>query len=93
MPARNYDIVVLGDFRFPGGTSTAIAEELSAGAAAGYRIGLVQIKGPVLKRPHPFHPRIRACIEDRRVDLIDPDQPVEGRLLLAHHPSLFTHRP
>jgi hypothetical protein len=93
MRARDYDIVVLGDFRFPGGTSTAIAEELAAGAAAGYRIGLVQIKGPVLKRPHPFHPRIRACIDDGRVALVDPDQPVEGRLLLAHHPSLFTHRP
>ena len=46
----------------------------------------------MLKYPHPFHPRIRACIDDRRVDLVDPDQPVTGRLLLAHHPSLFTHR-
>ena len=92
MTTRDYDIVVLGDFRFPGGTSTAVAEELAAGAAAGYRTALVQIKGPVLKYPHPFHPRIRACIDDRRVDLVDPDQPVTGRLLLAHHPSLFTHR-
>ena len=88
----NYDIVVLGDFSFPGGTSTSVAEELVAGAAAGYRIALVQLKGPALKYPHPFHPRIRACIDDGRVDLVDPDQTVAGRLLLAHHPSLFTHR-
>ena len=47
----------------------------------------------MLKQPHPFHPRIRACIDDRRVELIDPDQPATGRLVLAHHPSLFTHRP
>ena len=52
----------------------------------------MQIKGPVLRYPHPFHPRIRACIDDGRVDLVAPDQPVAGRLLLAHHPSLFTHR-
>ena len=93
MTPRDYDLIVLGDFRFPGGTSTAIAEELVAGTAAGYRIALVQLKGPVLKYPHPFHPRIRACIDDGRVDLLDPELPATGRLLLAHHPSLFTHRP
>ena len=93
MTPRDYDLVVLGDFRFPGGTSTAIAEELNAGAAAGYRIGLVQIKGPVLRQPHPFHPRIRACIDEGRVALLDPDRPVAARLVLVHHPSLFTHRP
>jgi hypothetical protein len=87
-----YDLIVLGDLRFPGGTSTAIAEELAAAAAAGYRTALVQIKGPVLRYPHPFHPRIRACIDDGLVDLVDPDRPVSGRLLLAHHPTLFSHR-
>lgn len=92
MTPRDHDIVVLGDFRFPGGTSTAVAEELAAAAGAGHRIALVQIKGPVLKYPHPFHPRIRACIDDGRVELVDPDRPVTGRLALAHHPSLFTHR-
>ncbi len=92
MAARDYDLIVVGDFRFPGGTSTAIAEELVAATGAGYRIALVQLKGPVLKYPHPFHPRIRACIDDGRVDLLDPDRPAAARLLLAHHPSLFTHR-
>jgi hypothetical protein len=92
MISREYDLVILGDFRFPGGTSTGIAEELVAGAAAGYRIALIHFKGPVLKYPHPVHPRIRACIDDGRVDLLDPNQPVTGRLLLVHDPRLFTHR-
>ena len=87
MTPRGYDLIVLGDFRFPGGTSTAIAEELSAGAAAGYRIGLVQVKGPVLKRPHPFHPRIRACIDDRRVDLIVNPQRIDD----AFHLPILQH--
>ena len=88
-----YDLVVIGDFRFPGGTSTAVAEELRAQAAAGYRTGLIQFKAPVLKYPHPIHPRIRACFEEGLADLLDPEAAVASRLVVAHQPSLFTYLP
>jgi Glycosyltransferase family 28 C-terminal domain len=88
-----YDIVTIGDFRFPGGTSTAVAEELRAQAAAGYRTGLIQLKGPVLKFPHPINPRIRRCLDEGIAELLDPDAAVAARLVLAHHPSLFTYLP
>jgi Glycosyltransferase family 28 C-terminal domain len=89
----DYDIVAIGDLRFPGGTSTAIAEELRAQAAAGYRTGLIQLKGPLLKFPHPIHPGIRRCLDEGIADLLDPDTPVAARLVLAQHPSLFTYLP
>lgn len=88
-----YDVVAIGDFRFPGGTSGAVAEELRAQAAAGYRTGLIQLKGPVLKFPHAINPKIRACLDEGLADLLDPDVTVAARLVLAHHPSLFTHLP
>jgi hypothetical protein len=88
-----YDVVAIGDFRFPGGTSTAVVEEVRAQAAAGYRAGLIQLKGPVLKYPHPIHPGIRRCIDEGLADLLDPDTAITARLVLAHHPSLFTHLP
>jgi hypothetical protein len=88
-----YDIVSIGDYRFPGGTSSAVAEELRVQAAAGYRTGLIQLKGPVLKFPHPINPKIRACIDEGLADLLDPNLPIAARLVLAHHPSLFTHLP
>ena len=88
-----YDVVAIGDFRFPGGTSTAIAEELRAQAAAGYRAGLIQLKGPVLKYPHPIHPEIRRCLDEGIADLLDPDTAIAARLVLVHHPSLFTYLP
>lgn len=93
MPKPPYDIAVIGDFRFPGGTSTAVAEELEAQHAAGYRTALIQIKGPVLKFPHAFHPRIRACLDAGHAELVHPDTHVSAGLLLAHHPTLFTYRP
>ena len=93
MAAPWYDIVVVGDLRFPGGTSAAVAEELRAQAGAGYRIGLLHLKGPILRYPHPIHPGIRACIDQDLADVLDPDVPVTADLVLAHHPSLFTHLP
>jgi Glycosyltransferase family 28 C-terminal domain len=88
-----YDVVAIGDFRFPGGTSTAVVEELRAQAAAGYRTGLIQLKGPVLQYPHPVHAGIRRCLDEGIADLLDPDAPVAARIVLAHHPSLFTYLP
>jgi hypothetical protein len=93
MQESHYDIVVIGDFRFPGGTSAAAAEEIEAQAAAGYRTALVQLKGPVLRFPHPFHPRIRACIDAGLADLVDPDGAISAGLAIAHHPALFAHPP
>jgi hypothetical protein len=88
-----YDVVAIGDFRFPGGTSTAVVEELRAQAAAGYRTGLIQLKGPILKFPHPIHAGIRRCLDEGIADLLDPDAAIGARLVLAHHPSLFTYLP
>lgn len=88
-----YDLVILGDFRFPGGTSTSIATEIRAQGAAGYRTGLIQIKGPVLRFPHPFHPEIRALLDAGACELLDPDRPVAATAALVHHPQLLTHPP
>lgn len=91
MSYQTHDIIVVGDFRFAGGTSTAIASELKAQAAAGYRTGLVQMACPILRQPHPIHPEIRAVIDAGAVEMLDPETPHEARLLVAHHPALFLH--
>ncbi len=90
---RHYDIVIIGDFRFPGGTSTAIAAELEAQARAGYRTGLVSVKAPVLRYPHPIHPQIRACVDAGLCDLLDPETAVDAGLMLVHHPMVLANMP
>lgn len=93
MPSSRHDVLIIGDFRFPGGTSSSIAEEIRAQAAAGYRTGLIQLKGPVLKYPHPIHPLVQACLDQGLAERLDPETPVDAALVLAHHPSLFQHAP
>ena len=44
----NFDIVAIGDFRFPGGAASGPAEQIAAQAAAGYRTALIQVKAPVI---------------------------------------------
>jgi Glycosyltransferase family 28 C-terminal domain len=93
VPGAPYDVIVIGDFRSPGAASIAVAEELRAQAAAGYRSGLIQLKGPILTFPHRIHAEIRRCLDEGIADLLDPDIPSAGRLVLVHHPSLFTYLP
>lgn len=90
---RQFDIVTVADLRFPGGTSTAIAAEIEAQARVGYRTGLLALKAPVLRYPHPIHARIRACIDAGWCELLDPETPVSAGLVLLHHPLILQHLP
>jgi Glycosyltransferase family 28 C-terminal domain len=90
---NDYDIVLLSDFRFPGGTSSAIAEEVKANAAAGYRTALVHLEARNLTFPFPINPKIRALIDQGKADLIQPETPVGARLALIHNPYVMAHLP
>lgn len=85
----SYDVAIVSDLRFPGGTSTSIAAEIAAQAAAGYRTALIQVKGAVLKYPHPINPAIRACIDRGLADLVDPRAEIAAATVIAHNPLVF----
>ncbi len=89
----HFDIIAVGDLRFPGGSSTALAGELAALANAGYRVALMAMAGEVLRYPHPVHPQIRALLDAGKAWLVPPDTAVEARLCLLHHPQVFTRWP
>jgi hypothetical protein len=93
MKKRPYDVLLLSDFRFPGGTSSAIAEEIKAGAAAGYRIGLIHVEAPNLTYPFPINPRIRTLIDAGLAEICDDTQPLEAGIALIHSPHVLRHMP
>src|SRR5690348_9442517 len=87
-------IVMIGDFRFPGGTSVATAHEIRALAEAGLSIGLLQSNAAVLRQERPVHPMIRACVSRGEAVVIPADAgKVEARLGILHNPMTFSKPP
>lgn len=87
------DILIAGDFRFPGGTSTSIASEARALAVAGYRVGLLALAtGPLAPR-RPIHAEIRALDDAGLARLVPQNEPVQAQLCCLHHPLAFSVLP
>ena len=87
------DVAIVGDFRFPGGTSTAVASEVAALAAAGYRVGLIASATPLLSDWRMMHPDIVALARSGAAELIAPGVPVRAALCCLHHPAVFAQYP
>jgi UDP:flavonoid glycosyltransferase YjiC (YdhE family) len=87
------DVAIIGDFRFPGGTSSSIAHEIRALRQGGYSVGLVPVRGPILKRDRPIHALIQAAIDRGDAALVTDGDALEARLGLFENPQVFTQLP
>lgn len=91
--SKHYDIAFIADPRFPGGTSTALAQEMGAASAAGLRCCLLPLRGPALRHPWPFHPAVESRISRGEVTLAGQGERIAARFAIVHHPSLMTRLP
>ncbi|WP_260684754.1 glycosyltransferase family protein [Rhizobium laguerreae] len=89
----NLDIVYVADVRFEGGTSTALAAEITAAAKAGLRTGLLAVKGPLITLPFQMHPELRRLIDEGLTERLDPEQLVRSAMVQVHHPTIMENRP
>jgi UDP:flavonoid glycosyltransferase YjiC (YdhE family) len=90
MTATVYDVAILCDFRYPGGTSASIAAEVHAQAEAGLSTVLVHVPSPHQVKDRPFSPRIVECLRDGLAELAPAGAPVAARLLVIRQPRIFT---
>jgi UDP:flavonoid glycosyltransferase YjiC (YdhE family)/glycosyltransferase involved in cell wall biosynthesis len=90
MTATTYDVAILSDFRYPGGTSASIAQEVQAQARAGLSTVLIHVPSPHLPAVHPFSPRISDLLRDGLADLVHDETPVTAKLLVIRQPRIFT---
>ncbi len=86
-------MVLLADVRFPGGTSTALANEIRAIRRAGLSVAVAAIQSPVLSRRRPPHPGVLAAMEATGTPLVPAETRVRARLALVCHPTLLTRPP
>ena len=80
---RQCDVLMVSDFRFPGGTSRSLAEEITAQAQVGWATGLVHLNGPLVSRVTPVNPRIREQIRRGRARLLVGDRPIRTKVVVV----------
>ena len=87
--ARQVDVLMLSDLRFPGGTSRSVAEEIAAQAQVGWSTGLVHLNGPSVSWLRPVNPRIREQIRRGRARLFVGDRPIRTKVVVVRHPAVL----
>lgn len=81
-----YDVVVISDFRLPGGTNNSTAEELSVHRELGVRTGLIHCNSRLSSRPRVWSDAILSALEPDLIEPILPGHPVHARLAVIRHP-------
>lgn len=85
-PNTHYDVILVSDFRFPGGTSMSNAEEIKAQASMGLRTGIVQMSRYDMNPSRPFNPIFNNLIKNNDCELIVFGQEVTCDLLILRQP-------
>jgi UDP:flavonoid glycosyltransferase YjiC (YdhE family) len=86
---RQVEVLLVSDFRFPGGTSHSVAEEIAAQAQAGWSTGLVHLNGSLLTKVRPVNFRIREQLRRGRARLLLDDRLIRTKVVVARHPAVL----
>ena len=83
-------MAILTDFRYPGGTSASVAEEIRAQSAAGLSTVLIQVPSPHLRSISRFNQRIVDLLNQGQSDLATRGDAISARVLVIRQPRIFT---
>jgi hypothetical protein len=86
----HYDVVIMTDLRFPGGSSASTLEEIGIQHANGIKTGLYHKPSPVMRaRSRPFHRGIVEAVLDKKCDLLNMSSGVTADIMVVRHPSIL----
>jgi hypothetical protein len=87
---KRFDVLIVGDFRFPGGTSTAIAHELRALRSTDHSVGLYHVNSAYLKaKPIPWHRDIVAEVNRGALNVLADGSAAEVSAMFVHSPWIL----
>ena len=87
---KRFDVLIVGDFRFPGGTSTAIAHELRALRSTDHSVGLYHVNSAYLKaKPIPWHRDIVAEVDRGALHVLADGSAAEASVIFVHSPWIL----
>jgi len=85
-----FDILILVDPRFMGGTATSVASDVRTFSAAGFSVGIYFVEGQGFFLPHETpNPRLQALFDLPGVSRVDHGETPTARLAFFHHPQPF----
>ncbi|MFK8025116.1 MAG: hypothetical protein AB8G26_14240 [Ilumatobacter sp.] len=84
-----YDVVVITDTRFSGGSSSSLVEEITAASHGGFRVGVVHLESSRLGPSAMVHAGLRDAIERGLADFLLPGEAVDASLAVVKHPTVF----
>jgi hypothetical protein len=91
---NRFDVIIVGDFRVPGGTSRHVANEIQVLSTQGLSVGLAGVQLPHAKGRKPLDPLIRRQITLGNARLVSPTAArVSSSLALFENPRAFMERP
>jgi glycosyltransferase involved in cell wall biosynthesis len=83
---RKFDVILVSDFRLPGGSSSSSAEEIKAQSRLGLKTGLVQMSIYALRHDRPMNSKVAELIDGESVDLLVYGEKASCDLLVLRHP-------
>ena len=83
---REFDIIMVSDFRMPGGTSMSNAEEIKAHKQLGLRTGLVQMGRYDLNPDREVNPVISTLVDGDEVDWVVHGEHARCKLMILRLP-------
>jgi glycosyltransferase involved in cell wall biosynthesis len=87
---KRFDLLIVGDFRFPGGTSVAIAHELRALRSTGHTVGLYHVNSAYLgAKPIGWHQEIVAEVDRGAVTVIPERAAAQANVIFVHSPWIL----
>jgi hypothetical protein len=86
----HFDILIIGDFRFPGGTSAAIAHELRALRSTNHSVGLYHVNSAYLSAKRiAWHQDIVAEVNRGGLHVLPEDAAAEAHVIFVHSPWIL----
>jgi glycosyltransferase involved in cell wall biosynthesis len=87
---KHLDVLIVGDFRFPGGTSAAIAHELRALRSTDHSVGLYHVNSAYLSaKPIPWHRDIEAEANRGGFHVLADGTAAQASVMFVHSPWIL----
>lgn len=89
MTRHDTDIIVISDFRLPGGTTNSLAQEIRAQSGAGYRTHLIHAPSRLVGKVLPWSPSINSVLDLPHVTVASPRATLHAKLIIIRHPTVL----